>query len=231
MRLRFGLALVLTVLVTPVVMVHMPPFVPSPNSQMTVLRIAIAMVHEVLLGAAMGFAARIILAAAQLAGTVIESLCGMSFSMLDGSQHAEETGSQVLSQLFWWTTMAVFIASGGASEVIGSVIQSFRLWPPGTGQFNRNVLDFLVTAVNTGFEFGIRSVLPGLVALLVAGAVLGITQRNCPQLGGMQIGLGLKSIAGLLITSLLLLSTPWMIGGGMELTLEHLQHLLTGRQG
>ena len=71
----------------------------------------------------------------------------------------------------------------------------------------------------------------GLLALLVASAVLGVARQNCPQLGGMQIGLGIKSVAGLIITSVLLLSTPWVINGGLEITLVHLHQWMDGQPG
>jgi flagellar biosynthetic protein FliR len=173
----------------------------------------------------MGLAAQVLLAAARIAGSSIESLAGLTFGLPAESENLED--GSAFSKLYWWTTVAVFIATGGATAMVGGIIESFRVWPPGASSFGRDTLDFFTAALRNCFDFGLRAALPGMAALLVASAVLGIAQRNCPQLGGIQVGLGLKAIAGLLVTSLLLLSTPWIVSHGFEESWGQLQELFT----
>ena len=185
----------------------------------------LAVVHEILIGATMGLAVRVLLGAAQITASVLESLSGLSFgaTMNPGG----EAGNSPLRQLFWWTTASFFVASGGASRMVAGILKSYQVWPVGTLGYDRTLLDFLITALSNGFEFALRAALPGFAALMVAAAVLGIVQRNCPQLGGMQVGLGIKAIAGLLVTSLLLVSAPWVIAGGLDETWAHWYELVT----
>lgn len=220
-RYRIALAIVLTLAILPLVAIsHDSAGSPVAFGPAWIM----ALINEGLIGASMGLAARVVLEAARLAGLMIESMCGLSFGVAAGIDPAHsESGGPVLSQLFWWTSLAVFIASGGVREMLGGIIHSFYLWPAGTASFDRGFLDFLVAALGNGFEFGLRAALPGIVALLVATAVLAMTQRNCPQLGGLQVGLGLKSASGLVVTSLLLLSAPWVVRHGMDITWQQLQ--------
>ncbi len=224
-RLRIGLVIAMAIPVA----LSVPAL--ALQSGFSALDFGIALVHEALVGAVMGLSAQVVLAAARVAGSVLESLSGMSFPEMNPSWQDDGSGGQILSRLFWWTTLAVFTASGGATAVIGGALASFEWWPPGTANFQREFIDFLVLAVGNGFEFGLRAALPGVIALLVASAVVGITQRSCPQLGGMQIGLTIKTVAGVLATSLVLLSTPWIISKGLEDAWQTLIHLVPQQHG
>ncbi len=223
-RIRFAFAVVLAFLIVPMVVSSQVPAEPVFD-----LRWAMTLIHEALIGASMGLAAQVLLAAAQVTGSMIESLCGLTFGLPDES--GEQENGSILARVFWWTAVAVFIATGGATAMIAGVIESFQICPPGTASFDQGMLVFFTMALGNCFEFGLRAALPGLAALMVAAAVLGITQRNCPQLGGMQIGLGLKAIAGLLVTSMLLLSTPWLVSNGFDESWSQLQELVFQERG
>jgi flagellar biosynthetic protein FliR len=180
--------------------------------------------NEALIGASMGVSAQVILAGARLAGNLIENVCGISFAVPEATPGDE--GSTAVVRLFWWTTAAVFVACGGATAMVQGAIQSFQTCPPGTRPFDAGLLEFVTGAVANGMEFGLRAALPGLAAVLVATGIVAMTLRSCPQLAGMQVGLGIQTVAGLLVTSLLLVSAPWLINGGMESAWQELQHVL-----
>jgi flagellar biosynthesis protein FliR len=172
------------------------------------------LVHEGLVGAMMGLAASAVLGAARLVGSLIDGMFGISIGGFADGSVAEESG--VTGSIFWWTTAAVFIASGGASVMLGGIMDSFRQIPPGAAVFDSEMLQFLTNALGNAFSFALRASLPAVAAMLVAAAILGMVQRCCPQIAGMQTGLGLTVIAGLMLTSLLLLTTPWIISQGMD---------------
>lgn len=223
-RLRVAFSVVLACLVVPMLVLHSAHDAPVFD-----LRWVTSLIHEALIGASMGLAAQVLLAAASVTGSTIESLCGLTFGLPDDS--AQQENGSVLARLFWWTAVAVFIAAGGANAMTSGVIDSFQIWPPGTASYDQGMLEFFGMALGNCFEFGLRAAIPGLAALMVAAAVLGIAQRNCPQLGGMQVGLGLKAICGLLVTSLLLLSTPWLVNNGFEDSWSQIQEFVFQDRG
>ncbi|MDG2014524.1 MAG: flagellar biosynthetic protein FliR [Pirellulaceae bacterium] len=199
----------------------------APSLQWTAL--LLTLINEVLVGALMGLSCAIMLSGIQIAGSVIEGLCG--FSMVSfGAPADSETGGGPLGKLFWWTTVAVFVAAGGIGRMIDGLLFSFTALPTGTAVFDQSFLDFLVTSIGYAFEFGVSAALPAIAALLVASIVLGMVQRNFPQLGGLQVGLGIKAMFGMAVTSIVLLSTPWIINGGFELTLGELKNWLELRE-
>jgi flagellar biosynthetic protein FliR len=185
----------------------------------------LVLVQEGLLGALMGFSLSVMLAAAQLAGSLLEALCGFSVTTFGGTSEGGEQGGP-LARLFWWTTAAVFVAAGGVGQVVDGLLGSFHTIPAGTAAAGQPLVDFLTQAVGQAFSFGLSAALPAIAALVVASMVLGMAQRNLPQLGGMQIGLNVKAVCGMVVTSVVLLSTPWLIHQGFELTLQQLQDCL-----
>lgn len=218
-RVKAALVIALSVLVVPSVVSTSAPLAVDP------VPMALSLVNEALLGALMGLSLSVILAGVQLAGSLIEGLCGFSMAAF-GATPDSESGNGVFVKLFWWTTVAVFIAAGGVGQVINGLLESFVVLPAGTGVFDQSLLDFLVQSLGQSFEFGLSAALPAIAALLVASVVLGMAQRNFPQLGGMQVGLNLKSIFGMVVTSLALLSAPWIVNGGFEITMDQLRSLI-----
>ena len=218
-RVKAALVIALSVMVVPNVFAagNLPPT--------NLVSLALAMVNEVLIGALMGLSLSVILAGVQLAGTLIEGLCGFSLTAFGGTPDSEN-GSGPFAKLFWWTTAAVFIAAGGVGQVVDGLLFSFAVLPVGNAVFDQSFVDFLVNSIGRSFEFGLSAALPAIAALLVASMVLGMAQRNFPQLGGMQVGLNIKAIFGMVVTSLVLLSAPWIINGGFELTMDELRSLL-----
>ena len=185
------------------------------------------LIQEALIGALMGLSLNLMLVAAQLAGSLVESLSGFSLASF-GVESGDQSGQGVFARLFWWTAAAVFVSSGGLNQVVGSVLQSFVILPAGAATMDRDMLDFLVQALGQSFEFGLMTALPAVAALLVASVVLGMVQKNFPQLGGTHLGLGIKSICGMLAASLVLISLPWAIRYGFELSTSDLEELMQG---
>lgn len=180
--------------------------------------LTLTVINEALIGALMGLSCAVIFSGVQLAGGLIEGLCGFSLASIGNGSEEGATGGPYV-KLFWWTTAAVFIAAGGIGQIIDGLLFSFVILPVGTSVFDQSFLNFLVRSIGYGFEFGISAVLPAIAGLLVASMVLGMAQRNFPQFGGLQVGLGIKAIFGMAITSVVLISAPWVITGGLELTL------------
>ncbi len=186
------------------------------------------LIGEALIGEVLGISFSVVLAAARLVGGLLEGLCGFSISTFGGSSPDRSSGG-ALSQLFWWTTLAVFVAMGGLGQLIGGLLQSFQLIPAGQAGFDKPFLELLVNTLSQSFYFALTAGLPAVAAMMVASLVLGMTQKSFPQLGGMQVGLSIKALFAMVVASVLLLTTPWIINGGFELAMTHLMDLLSSK--
>ncbi|MGI9517752.1 MAG: flagellar biosynthetic protein FliR, partial [Pirellulaceae bacterium] len=72
------------------------------------LSFGMGLVNEALIGAMMGLSLTLMLAAAQLAGSIVENLCGFSLASF-GVGGDSDSGGGVFARLFWWTAVAVFV--------------------------------------------------------------------------------------------------------------------------
>ena len=223
-KIRMLWGIVLTISVAPTISQFMEPGSGTVVSLATPAALFSVLVCEVALGAAMGLSLGILLAAIQLAGRLIEALSGMSMASLWDPQSQTEGGP--LTRLFWWTTLVVFLTAGGMHQVVAGILGSFQRLPPGQAVLDRSILDYVVDALAASFEIGLRAALPGILAFFAASWTLGMVQRSLPSLGSFQVGLGLKSIVGILVASLLLVTAPWVVGHGLETTLDNFQTLI-----
>ena len=129
----------------------------TPSLEWTAL--LLTLVNEVLVGALMGLSCSIMLSGIQITGSVIEGLCGFSLASF-GAPADSETGGGPLGKLFWWTTVAVFVAAGGVGQLIDGLLFSFTALPTGTSVFDQSFVDFLVTSIGYAFEFGVSQRYP-----------------------------------------------------------------------
>ena len=218
--IRIWVSVGLTIAVVPTVVGN------SDSISIEPVKYALSLINEILIGSLMGLSLWVMLAAIKIVGGLVESMSGLSLAgMLDSS--ASDGGSSPISQLFWWTLVAVFVAAGGINQIVNGLLNSFLLVPVGSASFDQSYLDFFVSVLTSSFEFGMRAAMPAVVALFASTIVLGMTQKSMPQFGGMQIGLGTKSILGILLTSLLLISAPWVIFGGCESVFDQFEQFLT----
>ena len=128
LRVKAALVIAFSVLVIPTVSSHACLPASNPAAYMT------GLINEALLGALMGLSLSLILAGVQLAGSLIEGLCGLSLNSF-GSIPDADAGNGVVARLFWWTTVAVFIAAGGVGQVVDGMLVSFQQLPVGTYGF------------------------------------------------------------------------------------------------
>jgi flagellar biosynthetic protein FliR len=92
---------------------------------------AFALVPEFILGAAMGFVVRLVVAAAETAGNAIAPMIGFGIAQVfDPTQGGGQ--DSVLSVLFRLMTLWVALLTGVHHVIIGSLLGSFRMIPVGS---------------------------------------------------------------------------------------------------
>jgi flagellar biosynthesis protein FliR len=176
-------------------------------------------VKELLVGAAFAYAIAAVVAAAQAAGAVLDTLIGFSF----GSLVDPLTGNQssVLMQLYGLVLVAVFIAIQGDSWVIGGLARTYELVP----MVEAPQLGSLVEGVQKAFVGVATSAVavcaPVLLAIFVTDAAFGIVSRVMPQLNVFGVGFPAKVVVGLLLIGI---SLPFVV----QWFSDEVQHAVTG---
>ena len=187
-----SIALVITTTYTPSTTVPVQNLV-----QLTVL-----IGKEAALGMIIAVATMICFAGIQISGQLLSHLGGLSVGDLFDPN--TNTSVPILSQLLWWTAVAMFLVTGGHRRVIMALLDLFRVFPPGRVALPDNLLQGIVDVMSLSFETALRIASPVLVALLLAMLVLGLIGRTLPQLNILAVGLGTNTLimlGGLFLTA------------------------------
>ncbi len=201
-RVKVLLLLMVTAVMTPIVMEFSTPI---PGS---LLEMVISLAKELLLGLMFGTSAMIIVTALQVGGQVISSLAS-----LDVAQIADPTTQEsitVVSQLFSWVAMVLFLTLGGHRVIVGACVDSFATYPAGGVLLEEYWLLHLPGLFSHSMEIGLRAAAPPAIALLLANFVTALIGRTLPQLNILAIGFNLNVTIMLIVLSLSVTSIGWV---------------------
>ena len=187
-RIRVGLALLVAWSSSGVLLAQSVVPLNGPNAIDTA-------VHEVLVGMSIGFAVRLVFAAAELAGELIGLQMGLNFAGF--FDPASNTQGSALASFFGQITALLFIAVNGHLLVLTAVVRSYERIP-----LDGSVMDMLrqVRLYEMGahvFASAFWMALPLTVLLLLANLALGIMSRVAPQMNIYAIGFPVTLATGL----------------------------------
>ncbi len=218
-RIRLGLALVLTVVMVPVI-----PTTPV----VAVFGVDALMITatQIFIGLAMGFALRMVFAAFVHGSQIIALQMGLGFaSMID-----PQNGVQVpmLSQFYIILVTLLFLGFNGHLMVIQVLVDSFHTLPIGATGIDARDLWSLVSAGSGMLAGAVWIALPAVASLLLVNLAFGVMTRAAPQLNIFVVGFPMTMILGF---AAILFSLPSIVpqleslmGDGFTLT----RSLVTG---
>lgn len=161
--------------------------------------------QQVLVGLAVGFAARLVFAVLEIAGEFIGLQMGFSFAGFFDPNGRSETAIGT-----WLQTMGLmlFVTTNAHLMVLDVLIDTFTLFPISTEPFRALAglrLDLMGAEV---FRLALMLALPFTVLMLFVNLVLGFVSRVAPQLSIFAVGFPITLTAGL---SVLTISTIAML--------------------
>ena len=152
--------------------------------------------QQILIGMALGFAARIVFSAVELSGELIGLQMGLNFAgFFDPSSGGQTTAvSRFLGVSVSW----LFIVINGHLVLIAAVVQSFQAFPVGAEPFAflRTVQPQVWGAEI--FRLGLWIAMPMMAMLLFTSLVFGIISRVAQQMNIFAIGFPITLSVGLL---------------------------------
>lgn len=155
-----------------------------------------AVLQQVLIGLALGFAARVVFAAIEFAGELIGLQMGLNFaSFFDPLTRTQATA---VSRFFGTSASWLFVVMNGHLLLTAALIQSFHAFPVGQAP-----LAFLATVQPHVwgaeiFKLGLWIALPIITMLLFVNLVLGVVSRVASQLNIFAVGFPITLAVGLL---------------------------------
>lgn len=153
------------------------------------------LVEQVAIGMALGFAARLVLAAIELAGELVGLQMGLNFaSFFDPVSNAQVSA---VSRFFGNIAMLLFIVINGHLTVLMAVIKSFEVFPIGSGAMSAFARLRLHELGADLFASALWIALPMVALLLFINLVMGVISRVAPQMNIYAIGFPITLVSGL----------------------------------
>ena len=202
LKVRSLFALALAMLVAPLVLDRSSPGIAAPG-EFWVLAGA-----EVLVGLALGLGVLVLFSAMHLAGNIISQMSGLTLA--DVVSPGSDPEMPLISKLFFYVTLAVFLVIGGHRRVVEALLDTFVWLPPGQGTLSRSVGEAMTSLLAESFSLGIRAAAPAMMALLLSTLILALASRTLPQLNVMSLGLSFNVATALVAVALSLGGAAWV---------------------
>lgn len=193
-RVKLGLAIMITILVAPTVEHSLPQIDPSSGMGLIVL------LKQVLIGIAIGFVMRIVFVAVEMAGELIGLQMGLGFAIFFDPQNSGQI--DIVGRFLGVIASLAFLAIDGHLMTIALISQSFDTLPVSTDGLTQATFSNLAHWGQEVFRAGLQLSLPVLTALLITNLALGILTRAAPQLNIFAVGFPITLSIGLLVLAL-----------------------------
>ena len=219
-RIRLALAATLTLIVAPALTPSSPLNPPSGSDWFPLLGSSLV---ELSLGAALGYSAALVIAAARQAGDLIGVQAGLSVASLLDPESSE--GATALGHLYALMALALFLALDGPLALIDALAASFQAIPPALTWHppTAETASLIFSRIGWALGLTLRAAAPAALAVALAGLAIGWIARSASgsPLGGMVWPI--RSVVGILIVWLGLGSLAlWITGAWSEwLALAH----------
>lgn len=200
-QIRLAAAAVLTVAISPLVIGTLPILPDTP------LELLMLILGELVVGVLIGAAARLMMSALHVAGTVIAFQSSLGFALfIDPTQGTQ--GALIAAFLSLLGLVLIF-ATGLHMMMIRALADSYVLFTPGQMPPVGDFAALAVRYVSSSFRIGIQIAAPFIVFGLVFYIGLGILARLLPQIQIFFIAIPLQIFLSLTIFGLVL--APMMI--------------------
>ena len=186
-RTRVILGLCVTIALVPA-LPTMPAVAPGSLTGLWILA------QQMLIGIGMGFAARIVFSAVDMAGEFIGAQMGLGFATSYDPLSSSQT--PVISEFLSLIGLLLFLSLNGHLIYIATLAQSFYAIPVSANPLGAASWLNLVELGSKIFSAGLLLALPVVIALMITNIALAVLTRAAPQLNIFALGFPLTLTGG-----------------------------------
>jgi len=172
------------------------PVVPWPAS-LEPAGVSLVLAREAMIGLALAFTVRLVLAGAELAGQLTGFQIGFAYASVADPQTGARNG--VIASLYSSLTILVFLAIDGHHLLLRALVRSYAALPPGIGGVDAGLASLVARMLGFIIVFGVQLAVPIVLALLVVEVAMGLVSRAAPALNLMTLSFPLRVIAGMVV--------------------------------
>lgn len=159
-------------------------------------------VKEAAVGFLMGFVVFLMFSTVYILGEIVDF--GMGFGIVSVLDPQINTQVPILGNFFYILTILIFLNINGHHVMLGMLIRSFEVLPPGEPVLTQNLLYGILESFYAMFEAGVKMSLPLISATFLADFALGIMARAVPQMNVFIVGLPFKIVIGVFFLIIIL---------------------------
>lgn len=163
--------------------------------EMMSLAAMLAVVQEVVIGAALGFVLQIAFAVPLIAAEQISGTMGLAIATSIDPASGAQSGA--LGSYFGLVMTLLFYAIGGHLLWFEMLLESYRVMPAGAFTFDETGARDIVMFAGYGFATAAAIALPVVLVLLSVQVVTGTISRSAPALNLFALGLPAGVLAGI----------------------------------
>lgn len=191
LRIRAGVVVAISIIMTPIAAIHLKPDWLDP------VYLTVGLLAELLIGLVLGFATRLLMAAVELAGTVMGFQLGFSVAVqLDPITQVE---TPVLASFLTILASLLYFVVDGHHLLLMALGSSFTLIPPFGASLSGPLLTDMTQLMHQTLVLGLKLAIPVVVATFLMYVVLGVLGRVIPQMNVLMTSFPLTISAGLLV--------------------------------
>lgn len=158
------------------------------------------MAQQMLVGIGMGFAAKIVFTAVELAGEFIGTQMGLGFATFYDPLNSSQT--PVIGEFLGLMSLLTFLSLNGHLLYIGTLAQSFAAIPVSALPLGAGSWLNLAELGGKIFSTGLLLALPVVVALMITNLALAVLTKAAPQLNIFALGFPLTLTGGFIALAL-----------------------------
>ncbi len=216
-KTRIFLAAFITIIVLPFASIDIVP----PNSLGDLVT---TITGELLIGLLVGLLINIIFTALQIAGNLIDQQIGLSAAQLFDPLSNDQ--SSILSQLYFWLGMIIFLLIRGHIILLGALAKSFHTIPIGQFALNETILAGLTKTLQMSFVLALQIAAPLTVAVFLATLAMGFVARTMPQLNILSVGFSIRLLLGFILIIICLIPVIHLFTAAMDRAFMKVYELL-----
>lgn len=206
---KIGLSLMIAVLLLPVV--------PPVDIPLNFFAWVPAILSEVLIGAAIGFMARVVMAGVELAGQMVGFQMG--FGIVNIIDPHTNNQVSIIATFQGILAMLLFFTVNAHHYFISAIAVSLKIVPPFGALISGGVISTLISLSGGIFVTALKLGAPVMAALLFANVAMGVIARTVPQVNIFMMGFPVTIAVGLIV-----------IGMSMPVLVVFIQKLMVGME-
>ena len=162
--------------------------------------LAVFLLSDVTIGLGIAYITRLIFAAVQIAGTVVDFQMG--FGVVNVIDPQTDTQVSVTAQFHNIVAVLIFLAVDAHHFILQAIVESFFIINPAEINFSSLTPEYMLYLFSGTFTTAVKIAAPIMAILFFLSVGLGLVARTVPQMNVFIVGFPLQIGVGLLMVGL-----------------------------